>query len=258
MTIDRRRLTARGVIASVLLGTDPPLLSARRLVRAGEIFGLSDGTIRVAISRMVTNGELSKQERGYLLVGMLAKRQARQATGQVPPTIEWDGQWEIVSATGAVTRSIEGEALRSATTTLRLARLRDGVWTRPRNLDPGRDPDARSIVEAMCTTFTGRPNQPGGSHALSDALWDLAVWSADARELRSNISELTTQLDRGEVSDLGPGFIESAAVLRLLAHDPLLPPELTPPDWPAESLRNDYARFDSAYRLALGEWLATS
>lgn len=258
MTIDRRRLTARGVIASVLLGTDPPLLSARRLVRAGEIFGLSGGTIRVAVSRMVANGELSRQDRGYLLVGRLVERQARQATGQNPPMIGWGGQWEIVTATGAIASSREGEALRSAASTLRLARLRDGVWTRPCNLDPCRDPDARAIVAALCTTFVGRPDQPGGSLALADSLWDLHSWAGDAHELRSSINELTTQLDLGDLSDLGPGFIESAAVLRLLAHDPLLPPELTPPDWPAEPLRSDYATFDTAYRVALGKWLATS
>jgi len=258
MTIDRHKLTARGVIASVLLGTDPPVLSARRLVRAGEIFGLNGGTIRVAISRMVANAELTQQERGYLLVGPLVERQARQETGQNPPTIEWDGQWEIVSATARSLNGSEGDVLRSATSTLRLARLREGVWARPRNLDPARGPDARLIVAAACTTFVGRPDQPGGSRALAGALWDLEAWSADARELLSTITELTTQLDLGRISDLGPGFIESAAVLRLMARDPLLPPELAPPDWPAESLRSNYATFDAAYRLALGNWLATS
>ena len=53
MTVVRRPLTARGVIASTLIGTNPPLLSARRLVRVGELFGINAGTIRVALSRMV-------------------------------------------------------------------------------------------------------------------------------------------------------------------------------------------------------------
>jgi len=226
-------------------------------VRAGEIFGLTGGTIRVAISRMLANGELAKQERGYLLIGSLADRQARQATGRNPPTIEWDGQWEVVSANSAAGRGSGGEALRSAATTLRLARLRDGVWTRPRNLDPERDRAPRAVINSLCTTFIARPDQRGGSFELRDSLWDLESWAADARELRANINKLTARLERGDNRDLAPGFIESAAVLRLLSNDPLLPPELAPLGWPSESLRGDYAKFDIAYRLVLRKWLSS-
>ena len=52
-------LTARSVIASTLLGTEPPRLPGRVLVRVGELFGITEGTIRTALSRMVASGELT-------------------------------------------------------------------------------------------------------------------------------------------------------------------------------------------------------
>ena len=41
--IGGRPLTARSVIASTLLGVDPPRLPTQALVRSGELFGLSEG-----------------------------------------------------------------------------------------------------------------------------------------------------------------------------------------------------------------------
>ena len=43
-----RALTARSVVASTLLGMSPPRLSSQLLVRSGELFGITEGTTRVA------------------------------------------------------------------------------------------------------------------------------------------------------------------------------------------------------------------
>ena len=47
---------------------------------------------------------------------------------------------------------------------------------------------------------------------------------------------------------LADGFVTSAAVLRHLQADPLLPDELLPARWPGAALRADYDRYDAAYR----------
>ena len=41
-------LTTRSVLASTLLGTRPPRLPVGRLVRAGALFGIAEGTVRTA------------------------------------------------------------------------------------------------------------------------------------------------------------------------------------------------------------------
>ena len=46
----------------------------------------------------------------------------------------------------------------------------------------------------------------------------------------------------------------SAAVLRQFQSDPLLPEELLPRDWPGAALRDEYDRFDRAYRALLLEY----
>ncbi|MGH9084385.1 MAG: PaaX family transcriptional regulator C-terminal domain-containing protein, partial [Acidimicrobiales bacterium] len=65
-------------------------------------------------------------------------------------------------------------------------------------------------------------------------------------------------LDAGDPGGLAEGFVTSAAVLRLLQADPLLPRELRPPDWPGDDLRADYDRYDAAYRAVLRTWFAST
>src|SRR4051812_7185840 len=74
-----RPLTARSIVASMLLGMDPPESSGRMLVRSGELFGVAEGTVRTALSRMLAAGELETAGDGrYRLAGPLLARQARQ------------------------------------------------------------------------------------------------------------------------------------------------------------------------------------
>ena len=64
------------------------------------------------------------------------------------------------------------------------------------------------------------------------------------------------QLRRGTLGVLGVAFfVVSAAALRHMLADPLLPDELTsgaafPRGWPGPALRADYERFDAAFKSA--------
>ena len=58
-----RPLSARSVVASTLLGMRPPRLPTQILVRSGALFGIAEGTTRVALSRMVAAGELERRRR---------------------------------------------------------------------------------------------------------------------------------------------------------------------------------------------------
>ena len=97
VAVDERPLTARSVIASTLLGTTPPRLPGRLLVRAGALFGLAEGTVRTALSRMVAAGELTADDGTYALAGPLLARQARQDESRraVVAAETWDGGWTM-------------------------------------------------------------------------------------------------------------------------------------------------------------------
>lgn len=247
-------LTARSVLASVLLGTDPPWLPTPLLVRTAALFGISAGTTRTALSRMVSAGEAVGERGGYRLVGRLVARQERQTASRLAATERWDGTWELATVDGDAGRAAaDRAALRDALRALRLVELREGVWSRPDNLDPGRSPGARSVVVEWCHTWRGAVPAPP---PVVEQLWDLRGWASTAAELRNDLTELVTGFERGDPAELAAGFVTSAAVLRHLQADPLLPDELLPDHWPGTALRSEYDRYDAAYRSVLRAWFA--
>ncbi|MGH9247441.1 MAG: PaaX family transcriptional regulator C-terminal domain-containing protein [Acidimicrobiales bacterium] len=239
-----RPLTARSVVLSTLLGTHPPHLPVRNLIRVGELFGIAEGTIRVALSRMVAAGDVAQDDRAYRLAGRLLERQARQDESRSPRTRPWRGEWEIAVVTAERRPAAQRVALRQAMLALRLAELREGTWLRPANLV--RTPELPAIVAGQCTLLRGRP--VGDATAVAAALWDLEGWAARAAHLQRALRT---------VDGLADGFMVSAAVLHHLLADPVLPPELLPDDWPGPELRRLYDRFDANYRRLLREYTRT-
>ena len=126
---------------------------------------------------------------------------------------------------------------------LRLAELREGVWLRPANLDPDRLPDARTVVTAQCVGLVARPDGDGAGR-----LWDLDAWAAGACRLEADLAAHGSLLDDPE--QLAAGFLLSAAVLRHLQADPLLPADLLPADWPGRSLRAAYEAYDAGFKAS--------
>jgi phenylacetic acid degradation operon negative regulatory protein len=247
-----RPLSARSVVASTLLGMRPPRLSTQMIVRSGAIFGIAEGTTRVAISRMVAAGELIADGDGYRLAGPMLTRLVRQDLSRSGPPPTWDGRWSI-HVVGTEPRDAPDRArLRSAATALRLAPLREGVWTRPANLPAGVLPDEEAVVAAQCRRFDAEPD--GDPAALAAELWDLDGWTARADELRDRLTDVGDQLATGDLAALPEGFVLSAATLRHLQADPLLPGELLPSSWPGAALRADYERYDEAFRAVWRDW----
>jgi phenylacetic acid degradation operon negative regulatory protein len=254
MSPSRKALTARSVLASVLLGTEPPALPTALLVATAELFGISEGTTRTALSRMVAAGEAEADGTSYRLVGRLVARQQRQQASRRAATRAWDGTWELAVVDGDGRRSAtDRAALREALATLRLAEVREGVWARPDNLDVDRSPEAAAVARAQCRWWRGAQPAPPPDPTV---LWDLAGWAADAAALVVEMTELQDPLDAHDRAALGPGFVTSAAVLRHLQADPLLPVPLLPKGWPGDELRAAYDRYDAAYRAVLRDWFA--
>jgi phenylacetic acid degradation operon negative regulatory protein len=252
MAVDRKPMTARSVVASTLLGVEPPRLTTRILVLSGELFGIAEGTTRVALSRMVSAGELRPDEDGYRLVGRLLDRQARQTASRRAETEPWDGDWELaVVGTAGARRAADRAALRAALADLRLAELREGVWLRPANLPGDRAPEARALAGRQCLWARSASLDPAPDPGV---LWDLAGWAQDARALQAELTDLLPRFEAGDTGALRVGFVTSAAVLRLLQRDPLLPGEMLPPRWPGEDLRRAYDRYDAAYRAVWTGW----
>jgi phenylacetic acid degradation operon negative regulatory protein len=252
-----RPLTARSVVASTLLGTDPPRLPVAFLVRTGALFGLAEGTVRTALSRMVRAGEAHTDGDGwYSLSGGLVERQTRQRQGREAATTTWSGRWQMAVVTGGARPADERAQLRRVMGELRMAELRDGVWLRPDNLDRDHAPRPAGLTTRRCEWFLADPQLTldRDDAALAAELWDLDRWAERAQLLRREMHELLDRLERRDTTALAPGFVVSAAVLRHFVADPLLPRELLGRRWPGDALRADYARYDRAYRDVLAHW----
>jgi phenylacetic acid degradation operon negative regulatory protein len=239
-----RPLTARSVMASALLGMDPPELPVAQLVRLTGLFGISQNRARVALSRMVAAGEATSDGAGrYRLTGHLAARQARQSASRAGVTTAYDGSWWLaVVTTSGSTAEVRG-ARRRALAYARLAELREGVWMRPANVAVPLPDSLDADVEVMTAV-------PSDAASLAGRLWDLSAWAAHATDLLAALDALPPDGPHA----LAPGFELSAAVLRHLQADPLLPVQLQPLGWPGSHLRETYDDWDARYRATLTAW----
>ncbi|CAL9371051.1 hypothetical protein SUDANB108_00864 [Streptomyces sp. enrichment culture] len=226
--LDLRPLSARSVVLSLLLGTHPPELPARELVRLVEGFGVGGSTLRAALSRMVAAGDLRRTDAGYRLSDRLLRRQQRQDDAVRPRTRAWDGDWEMVVITASGRGPAERAELRTRLAGLRLAELREGVWLRPANLVRALPGD----LDPVAQRYTARPGPPAPELAAS--LWPLDSWSATARALLAHIATAPRPAGR---------LTAYAAVVRHLLADPVLPPALLPAGWPGADLRAAYAAY---------------
>ena len=236
-----RPLTARSVLASALLGTEPPELPVARLVAIAALFGLSANRTRVALSRMAAAGEVDAVDGRYRLAGHLLDRQARQIQSRAAARRRWDGRWTTVVVRGGARPAAERTEARRRFVAGRLAELREGVWLRPANVAVV----LPASLEAAVVRFEAAPT--GDAVALAALLWDLPAWAAGAERLRRRLAELPVAGD----GMLARGFVLSASVLRHFQGDPLLPDELLPPRWPGPALRLEYDAWDTAYRALL-------
>jgi phenylacetic acid degradation operon negative regulatory protein len=246
-------LNARSVVLSTLLGSDPPRLPVSRLLRATDLFGLSQGTVRTALTRMAQRGELTTDGDGsYELAGPLLARQDRQRQSRVGERLEWPGHWRVAVVTADRRSAPDRVALRAGMRVLRLAEQREGVWLRPDNLARADQNDAGTSIDSQCFWYRAHPQTDDA--ALAAALWDLDSWSERATELRRSMHALGRRLEAEDTSALTEGFVVSAEVLRLFQADPLLPDELVGRRWPGPRLRADYEQYDRTYRRLLRQW----
>jgi phenylacetic acid degradation operon negative regulatory protein len=242
-----RPLTARSVLASALLGAPGARLPAAALVALAALFGISAGAVRTCLWRMVSDGELVADDSTYTLAGHLSERHRRIEDAARPGLDHpWDGTWELAVVSLERRPAAERLALRRAATALHLAELREGVWTRPANLDPDRLPGSRAVLDRQCLRFRDAAcDMPAA--AVRD-LFGLDGWAHDTRRLTTAMAD--------ELADAGDDppvyqFLLSIAVVRHLLLDPVLPVALLPPDWPAENLRRTYRRFDETFNQRL-------
>ncbi|MEK1078137.1 PaaX domain-containing protein, C- domain protein [Mycobacterium ulcerans] len=223
-------MTARSVVLSVLLGAHPAWASASELIRLTADFGIKETALRVALTRMVSGGDLIRSADGYRLSDRLLARQARQDEAMRPRVRPWQGNWHLVIVTSVGTDARTRAALRTTMHDKRFAELREGVWLRPDNLDLELAADVAERVRVL----TARDDAPA---ELAGQLWDLTGWAGVGDRLLGEMAEMA------EAAGIPGQFALAAAMVRHLLSDPMLPEELLPAKWPGAQLRSTYHDF---------------
>jgi phenylacetic acid degradation operon negative regulatory protein len=254
-----RPLSARSVIASLLLGMHPPRMPGARLVQWCGAFGIAEGTARVALSRMVDRDELVAAGGTYELAGPVRARQRAQDWSLTPALTDWDGGWRLAAVRPAARDATDRAALRDAFRRLRYAESREGCWVRPDNLPRASGPaTAWKVAEAQCDWWRATPEQDAA--ALAASLFDPAAWATRAEMLRDHLEAATASLARtrdghgDRAGDLARAFEVGAAALAHVRADPLLPPPLCAQPWPGAALRDAYAQYQRTFGRAVREW----
>ncbi len=244
-----RPLSARSLMASLLLGMHPPRLSSRRLVRWCALFGVSEGTARVALSRMVERGELAASDGVYELAGPVRGRQAPQEWALEAPLADWDGTWWLAAITSGERPAAERAAFRRAAAVCRLVEVREGLWTRPANVPRDSAPaEAWALVDEPCQWWRGRPD--GDEAGLVERLFAPGRWATRGEVLVERLAAVTRDCGGAE-PPLAEGLVAGAAALQHIRRDPLLPAGLLPASWPGRALRDAYQAYRAAYAAAV-------
>ena len=221
------RMTPRSVVLCVQQGAPPASASAAELIRLTSDFGIKEATLRVALTRMVSAGDLIRSADGYRLSGRLLARQRRQDEAISLRVRPWRGDWTTLIVTSVGTDARTRAGLRIMLHDKRFGELREGVWMRPDNLDLRLDAEICARVRIV----KARDDAPA---ELAGQLWDLPAWARTGHRL---LDEMAT------ASDIPGRFVVATAMVRHLLTDPMLPAELLPPDWPGAQLRAGYHNF---------------
>ena len=218
-------MTARSVVLSVLLGAHPAWASASELIRLTADFGIKETTLRVALTRMVSAGDLIRSADGYRLSDRLLARQRRQDDAMRPRVRAWHKDWMMLIVTSVGNDARTRATLRTIMHHKRFGELREGVWMRPDNLDLELDPEVAARVRVLKA-------RDGAPAELANQLWDLPGWSRAGHRL---LDEMALNI---EASDIPGRFVVAAAMVRHLLTDPMLPA-----DWPGAGLLAAYHDF---------------
>ncbi|MFC4603720.1 PaaX domain-containing protein, C- domain protein [Rhodococcus kronopolitis] len=225
------RLTARGVILSLLVSNHPVRPTPAQVVRAAGAFGIKESAARAALSRMVTGGDLIRTADGFHLSSSLLERRQRVLHEVRQETRDWDGEWEIVVVTGSGRDPGDRATLRALLARLRLAELREGVWLRPANLVRPLELTAEPVE-----VLRGRP--AGDPVELAATLFDLSEWEAESCRLLDLMDLADSAVDR---------FTVATAIVRHLLTDPVLPSRLQPDPWSGARVYGAWAAYQEEF-----------
>lgn len=258
-------VSARSLILDLLSTLRRGAMPVRALVEAGALFELAEGSVRVALTRLLAEGLVERDERGSYRLGAGAQAVTERVAGwrRLDERLRaWDGAWLAVFGAQPSGRAARRSARTTHARALRLLGFRElapGVALRPDNLAGGIDAVraelARLGLAAGAIAAELRALDPV-TGARARGLWDadglVAGYRRGVRDLDASRRRLPA---RGEAEAMVESFRLGGAMLRRLALDPLLPEPIVPARERA-ALVEAMRRYDEAGRACWAPFLA--
>lgn len=225
------------------------------LLKAGEIFELAEGSLRVALARLLASGRVERDERGRYRLGPAATP-LQGAVGRWrsldEQVVGWDGRWWGVHQSAAPARA----ARRGHEQALRLHGFRPltGELTlRPANLVGGSHAlrvRLRELGLAPGTLVFALDELDPTTDARARGLWNVGQlrirYQGSLAEIEASAARLP---DLTAEAAMRESFLLGGRVLQQLALDPLLPAEILDPS-DRRDLAASMRRYDRLGRTA--------
>jgi len=229
----------------------------------GRLLGLDDQRVRLTVRRMIAEGNYLQHGRGrqgtlQQTTGRVrSERQdesfVRFAYAQDAGQADWDGNWHLLSFSIPEKQRAARDALRVAALRFGGAAVHAGLYVSAHQWEPLLEPDIDRLGVGdsvlFATTRDLRTATISDPVVLAARFWPLPALARGYQELSDRCDELGARLTlltesaeshESTVELLSIALRLAAAFDAALRDDPLLPPELLPPTWPAPLAR---ARF---------------
>jgi phenylacetic acid degradation operon negative regulatory protein len=250
--------TAKSLILDLLSTARGHTMPVRALVRAGELFGLSGNSLRVALARLCSRGRVERDERGRyrLSEGARAVQRHVAAWSQLEQrVVPWRGGWIGLQTAGL--QPLRGARLRQRGRALDFFGFRalaPDLWIRPDNLKGGVDelrPRLYALGLHVDAPIFVVHDLDRERETRAQRLWDGEALGRGYREGRDALLRSTERL-HGFTPEraLVETFRIGGRALRQLAFDPLLPESIVP-SAPRQQFVEELRRYD---RVGRGYW----
>ena len=221
----------KSVILDLLSAAPDGQVEVRGLVRAAQLFGITENNMRVALTRLRAAGMVESTSRGCYRVGPAAEAVNRQVASwknAEDRVREWDGTWVAVH-TGGLSRS-QRRTVRRRMRALDLLGFRElsaGLNVRPENLVGGID-SVRTRLYALGLEADAPVFRLDGldeeMELRARALWDARTLMDSYRISRQELAEGTDRLGELPVEKAArESFVLGGKAIRQIVFDPLLP-----------------------------------
>jgi len=217
------------------------------LIRLLAPLGLNERLVRTSVYRLAQEGWIEAKQAGRRSLYRLTaagQQHFEHAYRRIyaPPPGDWDGTWEIVLARQAALGSAERERLKRELGWEGFGALPSGLFMRPAHAhDVGNVGEILRALGVVQRVVVLRAREAPALEARSlpeyaQDGWDLGRVAADYRGFLRRFGGVAQHFD-APAADPEQAFVVRTLLIhafrRMMLHDPQLPSEIAPRDWPA-------------------------